>query len=416
MSSILMARDGGIKPAMEPPPGIVSNFDNPESRKELVVIAAIVCPIISGLFLTLRLYTRTFITRTLGWDDYTCMAAMLFAIGFSFSEWQLAEHGLGTHQWDLPWGVYHRPFLKIRLTGFALYWAQMCAIKLSILFLYSRLFTVSFHFRIMTWITGAVVVAYSSAGLIGTLAVCKPAVAICGNITNMAVVSSALNILTDVIIFCLPLPQVYRLQVTIRQRIGLALIFATGFFVCVVSVVRLHYYVIGIGVKDVSWFALNGEFWTLMEGNTAIVCACMPALRAFIHFHGERSRFADRAATTLHLNKHRKNNNTSHDHLPLGSSPQLPAGARHTITVTTTVSNSTKPLDATTRDSVPAVTTNTRGGGSIGTRESYDGFDSKESFKHAGAMELGYREEEKGVTAITTEEAESLVVMDACSG
>ncbi len=119
--------------------------------------------------------------------------------------------------------------LQIRLTGYSLYWTQMCAVKLSILLLYSRIFTVAYRFRVMTWITAAIVVAYSVAGLVGTLALCKPAVGTCGNITTMAVVSSALNILTDVLIFCLPLQQVYRLQVTTRQRIGLALIFATGF-------------------------------------------------------------------------------------------------------------------------------------------------------------------------------------------
>lgn len=104
----------------------------------------------------------------------------------------------------------------------------MCAVKISILLLYFRIFSVSPRFRIMTWITGGIVVGYSVAGFIGTLAICKPREGICENMNMMAVVSSALNILTDLMIFCLPMPHVYRLQATTRQKIGLALIFATG--------------------------------------------------------------------------------------------------------------------------------------------------------------------------------------------
>ncbi len=106
-------RGGHITPAMQPPPGFTSNFVDPETRSYLVKTAAIISPIISGLFLTLRLYTRVFITRTLGWDDYTCVMAMLCAIGFSGTQWNLAHNGLGTHLWDVPYETYHGAFIKV---------------------------------------------------------------------------------------------------------------------------------------------------------------------------------------------------------------------------------------------------------------------------------------------------------------
>ncbi len=68
---------------------------------------------------------------------------------------------------------------------------------------------------------------------------------------------------------------------------------------------------------------------------------------------------------------------------------------RQNITVTTTVSSSTKPLDGSARHSMPAITTNTRGGGSIGNGESDDGSGDSDSFKRAGSIELGGREKEK---------------------
>lgn len=118
--------------------------------------------------------------------------------------------------------------LQTRLTAFSLYWTLMCVVKLSILLLYLRIFTVSRAFRVVTWVTGTLVVAYSVAGFIGTLAACKPAKGSCRNITQLAVCSSVLNIVTDLVIFVLPLRQVWRLQATSKQKIGLAVIFTTG--------------------------------------------------------------------------------------------------------------------------------------------------------------------------------------------
>lgn len=65
----LVLRDAHGRGAIPPPPGVIPNFEHPVSRKKDVVISAIVCPIIAGLFFALRLYTRIHITRTLGWDD-----------------------------------------------------------------------------------------------------------------------------------------------------------------------------------------------------------------------------------------------------------------------------------------------------------------------------------------------------------
>ncbi|KAJ8120457.1 hypothetical protein ONZ43_g2838 [Nemania bipapillata] len=56
-------------PALPPPAGVQSNFDNPETREDL---AKIVVGLTYGLmlvFLALRIYTRIRITNSLGVDD-----------------------------------------------------------------------------------------------------------------------------------------------------------------------------------------------------------------------------------------------------------------------------------------------------------------------------------------------------------
>lgn len=60
-------------PALPPPLGVQSNFENPESQSHITVIP---CAVIVGIMIILvfiRMYTKVYILKSLGWDD--CMSA-----------------------------------------------------------------------------------------------------------------------------------------------------------------------------------------------------------------------------------------------------------------------------------------------------------------------------------------------------
>lgn len=62
-------------PALQPPAGLQSNFEDPHSRISLTVIP---CAAIVGfmiIFVFMRMYTKVYILKSVGWDDYTCMFA-----------------------------------------------------------------------------------------------------------------------------------------------------------------------------------------------------------------------------------------------------------------------------------------------------------------------------------------------------
>ena len=46
-----------------------------ESRGPAIVIVAIISPIISGFFVALRVYTRVFLVKAMGWDDCEVLKA-----------------------------------------------------------------------------------------------------------------------------------------------------------------------------------------------------------------------------------------------------------------------------------------------------------------------------------------------------
>ncbi|KAL9614568.1 MAG: hypothetical protein Q9167_000937 [Letrouitia subvulpina] len=77
----------------------------------------------------------------------------------------------------------------------------------------------------------------------------------------------------------LPIPLVAKLQVNVRQRIGLGLLFFVGSIATATSIVRLFSIQQGGKSTDVSWNTSYSTTWSAIEINVAIICACLPILR-----------------------------------------------------------------------------------------------------------------------------------------
>lgn len=57
-----------------PPPGVIQNFHDPESRATMGKVVSLIGFGLMVVFVMLRLYTRGRITRSMGWDD--CMSCV----------------------------------------------------------------------------------------------------------------------------------------------------------------------------------------------------------------------------------------------------------------------------------------------------------------------------------------------------
>lgn len=82
------------------------------------------------------------------------------------------------------------------------------------------------------------------------------------------------NIFTDVIIICLPITMVSRLQMKLKDKIGVAGIFALGFFVVIASIVRAYY-----SKKNETMLTCTVS---MIETAIAVIATCLPALRSMI--------------------------------------------------------------------------------------------------------------------------------------
>jgi len=112
--------------------------------------------------------------------------------------------------------------------------------KASILLFYMRIFDVS-----VTWVravsrlaTVAITLWCLSVILCGFL-LCRPFAfnwdqtipgGRCGNQILSYILTGSFNIVTDVIVLCLPMPMVWRLQMPLPNKIAVTVIFAIGFW------------------------------------------------------------------------------------------------------------------------------------------------------------------------------------------
>lgn len=81
-------------------PSIFAALDH-SRRSTAVYVVASFCIALATIAVALRLYTRHFILRRIGADDYMSIAALGGVIAVAATLLDHLRHGLGWHIWDL---------------------------------------------------------------------------------------------------------------------------------------------------------------------------------------------------------------------------------------------------------------------------------------------------------------------------
>jgi hypothetical protein len=97
------------------------------------------------------------------------------------------------------------------------------------------------------------------------------------------VVQSTLNVVTDFMIYALPIPTLFSLRLPWSQRIGLIILFSVGGLIVVASSFRaywVHYTL--YETFDATWQGYQIWVWTAVETNVGVICGCIPALKPLL--------------------------------------------------------------------------------------------------------------------------------------
>ncbi|KAJ4422257.1 hypothetical protein N0V82_003117 [Gnomoniopsis sp. IMI 355080] len=235
-------------------------------------------------------------TRLAPWgrDDTTIVIAWIFSLGFLGSNIHETTIGVGKPSWARSfWQIEQSLFDLFISTMF--YVLELGFIKISICFLYMRIFPGKIFQRIM-WATQVLIASATAAFFFMGFAQCQPFSAYwtdwdgmrsgrCFNINRYAYAFASVHIALDVLILVLPTIQVWKLNMTWKKKIEVTFMFSFGVLLTVISIFRL---------STLEWIAKNHfnmrilyatTIWTASELATGMFVACVPAARIFILYY-----------------------------------------------------------------------------------------------------------------------------------
>ncbi|KAK4155678.1 hypothetical protein C8A00DRAFT_31521 [Chaetomidium leptoderma] len=285
----MSSADGTIMGAAPPPPGMMADFENPESISYRLIIVSVVFPFFALCFLLPRLYSAAFILKKWHPDDYLICVGLAFALANSIVCITQSTMGMGKHIWDLDFETY-KETMKLGMIGGSMSY-NLCTlfVKLSILSFYLR-FSVDRAFRMAVYAVMFITVGYTIPNAFLFLYICKPiafywdwtiANGTCLSAQTIFDSANILNMSTDFMILLLPIWMLRPLRAPLLKKIGVALILMAGGFVCGISTMRMVTAMKGAYNPDITWHYPINLIWCLVEEYVGIICACLPCLKAF---------------------------------------------------------------------------------------------------------------------------------------
>ncbi|KAM3423899.1 hypothetical protein BST61_g1294 [Cercospora zeina] len=228
------------------------------------------------------------IDNDLWWDDAVITVAWVIMIPISVLSGYVAKLGMGRDVWTIhPDNLTQ--LLKVYYFDEMMYVVALPIIKISMLLTYLRIFQAK-QFRWLVFGALGFNGAYLITFLLITMLQCRPLnlawlrwlkeyPGTCNNINAQSWAAAALNILLDVVVVGLPIPMLLKMDLNIRKKALVILMFGVGFFVTIVSMIRLRLLVKFGDSENITHDYKEAGFWTIVELHTAIVCACMPGIR-----------------------------------------------------------------------------------------------------------------------------------------
>lgn len=306
-----------------------------------VIACAWVMFAIATIVVCLRLYVRLKMIHIFGREDIMIVLALIFSLLQSVYMMQQVTHGgLGLNFGTLtPLQIVY--FSKTAYLTIIFYNLSLCATKFSILFLCIRIFNIQ-RWRKISYGVIAMLALYTLWVSLFSIMPCYPVHSQwdltvkgwCFPRVAMWLLNAGLNVTTDFLIVLLPIPALVALQLPRRQKIGVTLIFALGFFVCVISILRIPSLLKASRSTDPTKDNTGIANWSIIEVNSAIVGACLPTLKPIIgrifpkflttglsgsHSYFEHSRGANRTGPNTH-------NGATGSRVAAGAAPDYPNG------------------------------------------------------------------------------------------
>ncbi|OCL06638.1 hypothetical protein AOQ84DRAFT_343030 [Glonium stellatum] len=292
-----------------PPPEVLAswppaNYKNPVTRGPALMIVDLTILPFALVCVGLRLWVRIGWLHKSWWDDWLMVAAAIFSAGTTALVILATQtYGWNIHVWDLTISQMETG-RKASMAGQALFVLASSCVKMSILVSYLRIAPRGSLFQRLVWATFAIVVAAMVIFFILLWTQCIPISSYwdlfashrdCMPEGPPLIAQTVINVITDFMIYVLPMPTLFYLTLPSSQRIGLMVLFGIGGVIVIAGSFRAYWvhYVL-YETYDVTWEGFQVWVWTAVETNVGVICGCIPSLKPLLF--RTRSRTASQAA------------------------------------------------------------------------------------------------------------------------
>ncbi|KAI9651691.1 MAG: hypothetical protein M1831_000537 [Alyxoria varia] len=282
------------------------------SRASLIAIG-IVLPLVGVAAVALRFYVRLVLRRGshdgfIGADDWMILTGCVFVCGLGANQIIAtvaggldAPGGLGGHTessangdpiidpgtWMVIRANYPQDIVEKIAYG---------VIKISILLFYRRIFGASEEFRRTCDAFLILFTAWTLAMFFASVFVCgvhpetlwsfsakEKRFHKCVSTASLLLWFAITDVAGDFIIFAMPYAQIKKLNITVRDKIGISGIFMLGTLSLAAGIVRLYFvseaFAVDFGLAgDISGHATKPWTWTTVESGVGLLAACLPPI------------------------------------------------------------------------------------------------------------------------------------------
>ncbi|KAH8903381.1 hypothetical protein BR93DRAFT_940889 [Coniochaeta sp. PMI_546] len=297
------------------------DFNDKSSRRGMIIAINAAAMSLIFVFVSVRFAVRLGMTRRFFLDDVLICFAAPFTFGLCITTLLAMKYGFGEHVWNLPSSEVQYDVSEIIKLMFIDHIFGSCAVtftKTSIVASYLRIFPYR-GLRIAMYITTAVTIALFFASIFTTIFQCSPVAAAwnftitdrkCFRLVNYLYASTAVNIVTDIILCTAPLPYFWNLQLPRRQKVIVSTLFLIGGLACLASIVRLRFLYQIANTIDYTWQLVSSVACTIAECTIGICVVSIPPIRPLL---GKLSILGKLAPACVRATLHRQTHRTDQE-------------------------------------------------------------------------------------------------------
>ncbi|ORY70321.1 uncharacterized protein BCR38DRAFT_332542 [Pseudomassariella vexata] len=302
---------------------------------------------IAGLFLGTRLYIKTTAHRAMWWDDHLLTASWLMLAAFAATNSYAVSVGFGKHIDKVPTENFVLLMMLSCISSiFSLLGAAWSKTSFALTLL--RLTSGTMEYVVSTkYLIWGVIISLNLTLTFNTILPfiqCKP-IARAWNpyiegtcwertvVVDYGVFAAAYSATMDFVLAIVPWLLILKLQMVLKEKIGVAICMSLGLVAGATSIVRAIK-VPQVQSYDFTFESGNLSIWTVAEIATTIMATCIPVLRVLVHrvVSPNRNCYRHSGVDVAFVSKH----NTTHTTPIICNARQQHHGGTGTLTGTKT--------------------------------------------------------------------------------